>query len=91
MINHSNLGIDAEERRKNVRAGIKAGKIRFGGNKNLFIYGKLSCSSGKRMKVENRVFFETESQAVEAGFRPCALCMLQKYKVWKSSAKKLSL
>src|SRR5258708_8895898 len=59
----------------NIRSLIRAGKIRFGGNKILKIYGTLSCSSGKRMKAENRVFFESEAEARLAGYRPCGHCM----------------
>jgi len=36
---------------------IKQILICFGGNTKLKIYGTLNCSSGKRMKKQNRVFF----------------------------------
>ena len=58
-------------------------EIYFGGNKNLKIYGKLNCASGKRMKRENRVFFASEKEAVQNGFRPCGHCMKKEYKKWK--------
>lgn len=45
-------------------AGWKTGKI----------FGRLDCRSGKRMKKENRVFFLTWDDAIEAGYRPCKNC-----------------
>ncbi len=54
---------------------IRERKIRFAGNVKLKIYGKLNCWSGKRMKKENRVFFENETEAIQSGFRPCGHCM----------------
>ncbi|MFT4202584.1 MAG: Ada metal-binding domain-containing protein [Chitinophagaceae bacterium] len=67
----------------NLRSKIKQGQIRFGGNRKLKIYGTLSCASGKKMKRENRVFFSSENEAIENGFRPCGYCMKEKYKKWK--------
>jgi methylphosphotriester-DNA--protein-cysteine methyltransferase len=63
---------------------LKSGKILFGGNKNLKIYGTLTCKSGKRMKISNRVFFATEQEALEAGYRPCGHCAREEYASWKS-------
>jgi len=54
---------------------IRESKIRFAGNVKLKIYGRLNCWSGKRMKKENRVFFENETEAIQSGFRPCGHCM----------------
>jgi len=55
------------------------------GYKPLKIYGRLDCPSGLRfMKPENRVFFLTEAHAIAAGYRPCAKCLPEKYKHWKS-------
>jgi Metal binding domain of Ada len=62
---------------------IKSGKIKLGGNSKLRIYGKLHCKSGKRIKVENRVFFETEQEAKNEGFRPCSHCLRNEYLIWK--------
>lgn len=61
-----------------------------GGNKKLKIYGRLDCPSAKRWiekgyYVSNRVFFENEEVAIEAGYRPCAVCMPEKYKSWKKT------
>jgi len=63
---------------------IKSKNIQFGGNINLKIYGTLDCKSGKRMKVVNRVFFESVDAAKSNGFRPCGHCMRSEYKRWKN-------
>lgn len=63
---------------------INNGKICFGGNQKLKIYGTLTCASGKRMKRQNRVFFVSENQAINEGYRPCGNCMRTKYKKWIS-------
>lgn len=61
---------------------IRRKEISFGGNIKLKIYGTLQCRSGKRMKRENRVFFSSESEAIEKGYRPCGHCMMNEYKTW---------
>lgn len=58
----------------------------FAGNRHLKIYGTLHCKSGKRMKKENRVFFQSEKEAMEAGYRPCGHCMNSAYKKWKDGS-----
>jgi len=63
---------------------IMSKKIQLGGNLKLKIYGTLSCSSGKRMKKENRVFFSNEKEAITAGFRPCGHCLREKYQQWRN-------
>jgi len=70
-----------------VRCFIRNGKIAFAGNLKASIYGTLGCSSGKRIKKENRVFFETEAEAVSSTFRPCAHCLPSRYQLWKKSSK----
>jgi methylphosphotriester-DNA--protein-cysteine methyltransferase len=62
---------------------IKNGTLVLGGNRKLKIYGTLTCASGKRMKKENRVFFTSEEDAIQSGFRPCGYCLREKYQVWK--------
>ncbi len=57
---------------------IRTGKILCAGNRKLRIYGTLRCGSGKRMKRENRVFFENTGEAEAMGYRPCGNCMRQK-------------
>lgn len=77
MIQHNEIS-DTE-----LRTKIKAQEIVFGGNKNLKIYGTLDCKSGRRMKIENRVFFNSEKEALEHNFRPCGHCMKLDFKKWK--------
>ncbi|RYD70094.1 MAG: metal-binding protein [Sphingobacteriales bacterium] len=80
MINHSELSSAS------IKILIKNKEICFGGNRRLKIYGKLNCKSGKRMKKENRVFFNSEKDSLENGFRPCGHCLKEKYKIWICSA-----
>ncbi len=67
-----------------IRRLIKHRLIRVGGNKQLKIYGKLHCKSGKRLKRTNRVFFVSEQAAIQAGYRPCGHCMKAAYQLWKN-------
>ena len=67
----------------NLRKLLRSNQIILAGNANLKIYGLLTCTSGKRMKKENRIFFPSEATAIEMGFRPCAHCLLASYTVWK--------
>ncbi|WP_262896687.1 Ada metal-binding domain-containing protein [Fulvivirga marina] len=69
---------------------ILAGTVRFAGNRKLKIYGTLDCASGKRMKMENRVFFVSEREAVELGYRPCGRCMREKFVFWQRDHKVLN-
>jgi methylphosphotriester-DNA--protein-cysteine methyltransferase len=62
----------------------------FGGNKSLKIYGRLDCPSALRWiqkgyYVDNRVFFANEEDAINAGYRPCGVCMKKEYEIWKSN------
>lgn len=66
-----------------VRSKIRQKKITLAGNSSIKIYGVLSCKSGKRLKKENRIFFENEKEAIANGYRPCGHCMKCKYKNWK--------
>jgi methylphosphotriester-DNA--protein-cysteine methyltransferase len=78
MIRHSDI-TDAE-----LRKLIRSGKIQFGGNQRLKIFGKLSCSSGKNMKRKNRIFFESMQETASLSFRPCGHCMKKEYEAWKN-------
>jgi Metal binding domain of Ada len=53
--------------------------IKFGGYRRDKIYGTLTCSAAKRMKVESRVFFQDENEALELGYRPCGRCVPETY------------
>ena len=77
MIPHSSLSTMALFRL------LKSQQIQFAGHKKWKIYGKLKCRSGKRMKKENRVFFNLEADAKAAGYRPCGHCMPIAYQQWK--------
>lgn len=77
MIRH----IDIEN--AELRRQIRQRNILIGGNVKLKIYGKLDCQSGKRMKRENRIFFNSVSETIENGFRPCGHCLKTEYKNWK--------
>jgi len=56
-----------ESKKPGKYAGWKKGKI----------FGRLDCTSGMRMKKENRVFFLTWKDAIAEGYRPCKLCKPQ--------------
>lgn len=61
-----------------------------GGHKKLKIYGRLDCPSALRQinngkYIQNRVFFINEETAIAAGYRPCAVCMKEKYLIWKQN------
>ena len=61
-----------------------------GGHRKLKIYGRLDCPSALRHiakgnYVKYRVFFADEETAIAAGYRPCAVCMKEEYKKWKSA------
>ena len=60
---------------REIRRRIKEGNILFGGNARGKIYGKLNCWSGKKMKRVNRVFFESERDAIDNGYTACGHCM----------------
>jgi len=59
-----------------------------GGHKVQKIYGRLDCPSALRyiakgQYVQHRVFFKDEETAIAAGYRPCGICMKEKYRIWK--------
>jgi hypothetical protein len=85
MISHVSLGTTPYRRSKNLQLLISSGQIFFAGNKRLKIYGLLNCNSGKRMKMENRVFFSSAEQAEENGYRPCGHCLKENYKNWQDN------
>lgn len=63
-----------------------------GGNRTLKIYGRLDCPSALRhirngYYIKNRVFFENEEIAKQAGYRPCGICMKKEYREWKKNNK----
>lgn len=61
----------------------------FGGHKRGRRYGRLDCPSALRALARggyagNRVFFADEETALAAGYRPCAVCLPEKYARWKA-------
>jgi hypothetical protein len=61
-----------------------------GGHRRSKIYGRLDCPGALRWiarghYVRQRVFFRDEAAAIAAGFRPCAVCMPEQYRAWKST------
>ena len=82
MIAHLKLGNSPEERARCLSQLIRSGAITMAGYKKAKIYGHLTCSSGKRMKIVNRVFFKDEAEAISGGYRPCGNCMRQVYDNW---------
>ncbi|MDX6353431.1 MAG: hypothetical protein QOF98_334 [Streptomyces sp.] len=60
-----------------------------GGHRVSRVYGRLDCPSALRAiarggYVRHRVFFTDEAAARAAGYRPCAVCLPQRYRSWKS-------
>ena len=84
MKTHQSL-LDEKGNNRVLLSLIKNRKILWAGNRKLKIYGKLNCKSGKRMKTQNRVFFQNEQEAIALGFRPCGNCMRLEYLDWKMS------
>lgn len=83
MVRHVELDSDPIERQCKLRDLIRSGEVCLGGYARGKIYGLLSCSAGKRMKIENRVFFKNENEAIQFGYRPCGRCLPEKYRLWK--------
>lgn len=77
----------------NGKQYLSTTKGALGGHKKLKIYGRLDCPSAlkwleKGYYKKNRVFFDSEQTAIEAGYRPCAVCMKKEYKLWKENIQK---
>jgi methylphosphotriester-DNA--protein-cysteine methyltransferase len=84
MILHTDLGQTAFAHSRQLKKLLDSDIIKLAGNRKLKIYGTLNCSSGKRIKTENRVFFESETEAIATGYRPCGHCMKEAYQKWKA-------
>ncbi len=87
MIAHIDLGPYAMTRSRRLYALVKSGSITLGGYSRKKIYGTLKCSAGKRMNLNNRVFFKDEAEATYEGYRPCARCMREACDSWKARQK----
>jgi hypothetical protein len=60
-----------------------------GGHRGNRIYGELDCHTAcawieKGHYVKQRVFFASEADALDAGYRPCARCRPDDYAQWKA-------
>ncbi|HTE02306.1 MAG TPA: Ada metal-binding domain-containing protein [Mucilaginibacter sp.] len=85
MIRHPDLGDSAFKRSRQLKVLLDRGEVQLAGNRKLKIYGTLNCTSGKRMKTDNRVFFKSEAEALSLGYRPCGHCMQGAYLKWKTT------
>lgn len=85
MIHQTELGATRFSQLRTLVWLVGNDAVALGGNRPGKIYGRLNCRAGKRMNVRNRVFFRDQSQAVAAGFRPCAVCLPEAYRSWKAS------
>ena len=83
MIRHHTLGDTPFKRGRQLKTLLDKKEITMAGNAKLKLYGLLTCSFGKRMKLQNRVFFASAAEAAVLGYRPCGHCMRSEYKVWK--------
>lgn len=71
-----------------VHASADPGAL--GGHRRGKRYGRLDCPAALRAianggYVKDRVFFADEATAIAAGYRPCAVCLREKYGIWKAS------
>ncbi len=63
-----------------------------GGHRRRRVYGRLDCPTALSLirrgmfRVDQRVFFATEADAVAAGYRPCGSCLRDGYREWRQSA-----
>jgi AraC family transcriptional regulator, regulatory protein of adaptative response / DNA-3-methyladenine glycosylase II len=60
-----------------------------GGHRRSKGYGLLDCPAALRWiakghYVRHRVFFADEATALAAGYRPCAVCLRERYAAWKA-------
>lgn len=61
-----------------------------GGHRRSKGYGRLDCPTALRWiakghYVAHRVFFADEETAITAGYRPCAVCLPERYRAWKEN------
>jgi hypothetical protein len=84
MTRHTDLGETPFGRLRALKILIDSGLVTLSGNCKLKIYGTLKCTSGRRMKAENRVFFTDTQEAIIEGYRPCGHCTRKAYQQWKA-------
>jgi AraC family transcriptional regulator of adaptative response / DNA-3-methyladenine glycosylase II len=67
-----------------------------GGHRRSKGYGRLDCPTALRWiakghYVRHRVFFADEATALAAGYRPCAVCLPERYAAWRACAMTIRL
>jgi methylated-DNA-[protein]-cysteine S-methyltransferase len=77
------IGADGQSYRS-ARPGTLGGHRRSKG------YGRLDCPAALRWIAKghytaHRVFFADEEAAIAAGYRPCAVCLPERYREWKET------
>ncbi|MFD8686721.1 Ada metal-binding domain-containing protein [Streptomyces sp. NPDC059651] len=75
------------------RSFVSAVPGTLGGHRRGRLYGRLDCPSALRAiarghYVRYRVFFADEGAALEAGYRPCAVCLPERYADWKQGRRR---
>lgn len=85
MIRQADLGPTRFAQLRTLVKLVRSGAVTLGGNRAGKRYGRLGCRAGKRLKPANRVFFRDAAEAVEAGFRPCAVCLPEAYRLWRQT------
>lgn len=83
MIRHLDLGDTPMAQLRRLAELRRDGLIALGGNQTLTIYGTLTCRSGRRLRIENRVFFRDVADAESHGYRPCGHCLRADYRRWR--------
>ena len=68
----------------------------FGGHSGSRGYGRMDCRAALRALakggyVRHRVFFADEVTAICAGYRPCAVCLPERYALWKRACAEVGL
>ena len=62
-----------------------------GGHRRTLVFGRLDCPAALRAiarggYVKHRVFFADAADAVQAGYRPCAVCMPDAFRAWRATS-----
>jgi hypothetical protein len=68
----------------------------FGGHRGGRGYGRMDCRAALRAiakggYVRHRVFFADEVTAICAGYRPCAVCLPERYALWKRACAEVDI
>jgi AraC family transcriptional regulator of adaptative response / DNA-3-methyladenine glycosylase II len=81
-VTYTLIGADGEAYRSTAPGTL-------GGHRRSKGYGRLDCRTALRWiekghYVSHRVFFADEATALAAGYRPCAVCLPDRYAAWKA-------